>query len=141
MTTKKDFVKARRKTICVTYYYRRLRCHCHWGILNFEKIPVSKERQMNYIEDKLNELREIKTHSENKYTVKEAEQSISGLEKQLEELQRFNRDSFIDFENLGIDFLFVDEAHHFKKYTSNYWTWKCSRGLPIQRLRRMWIWK
>ena len=69
---------------------------------------------MNYIEDKLNELREIKTHSENKYTVKEAEQSISGLEKQLEELQRFNRDSFIDFENLGIDFLFVDEAHHFK---------------------------
>ena len=74
------------------------------GILKFEKIPVSKERQMNYIEDKLNELREIKTHSENKYTVKEAEQSISGLEKQLEELQRFNRDSFIDFENLGIDF-------------------------------------
>ena len=32
----------------------------------------------------------------------------------MEELQRFNRDSFIDFENLGIDFLFVDEAHHFK---------------------------
>ena len=55
------------------------------GILNLKKIPVSKERQMNYIEDKLNELREIKTHSENKYTVKEAEQSISGLEKQLEE--------------------------------------------------------
>ena len=48
------------------------------GILNLKKIPVSKERQMNYIEDKLNELREIKTHSENKYTVKEAEQSISG---------------------------------------------------------------
>ena len=69
----------------------------------------------------------LKTHSENKYTVKEAEQSISGLEKQLEELQRFNRDSFIDFENLGIDFLFVDEAHHFKKYSSDYWTWKCSR--------------
>ncbi|MDU3190028.1 MAG: DEAD/DEAH box helicase family protein, partial [Streptococcus mitis] len=64
--------------------------------------------------DFVNELREIKTHSENKYTVKEAEQSISGLEKQLEELQRLNRDSFIDFENLGIDFLFVDEAHHFK---------------------------
>ena len=59
--------------------------------------------------------------------LKKAEQSISGLEKQLEELQRFNRDSFIDFENLGIDFLFVDEAHHFKKYSSNYWTWECSR--------------
>lgn len=111
--TKKDFVKARRKQFVsriITGDYDAIVI----GDSQFEKIPVSKERQMNYIEDKLNELREIKTHSENKYTVKEAEQSISGLEKQLEELQRFNRDSFIDFENLGIDFLFVDEAHHFK---------------------------
>ena len=126
VTTKKDFVKARRKQFVsriITGDYDAIVI----GDSQFEKIPVSKERQMNYIEDKLNELREIKTHSENKYTVKEAEQSISGLERQLEELQRFNRDSFIDFENLGIDFLFVDEAHHFKKYTSNYWTWKCSR--------------
>ena len=113
VTTKKDFVKARRKQFVsriITGDYDAIVI----GDSQFEKIPVSKERQMNYIEDKLNELREIKTHSENKYTVKEAEQSISGLEKQLEELQRFNRDSFIDFENLGIDFLFVDEAHHFK---------------------------
>lgn len=113
VTTKKDFVKARRKQFVsriITGDYDAIVI----GDFQFEKIPVSKERQMNYIEDKLNELREIKTHSENKYTVKEAEQSISGLEKQLEELQRFNRDSFIDFENLGIDFLFVDEAHHFK---------------------------
>lgn len=113
VTTKKDFVKARRKQFVsriITGDYDAIVI----GDSQFEKIPVSKERQMNYIEDKLNELREIKTHSENKYTVKEAEQSISGLEKQLEELQRFNHDSFIDFENLGIDFLFVDEAHHFK---------------------------
>lgn len=113
VTTKKDFVKSRRKQFVsriITGDYDAIVI----GDSQFEKIPVSKERQMNYIEDKLNELREIKTHSENKYTVKEAEQSISGLEKQLEELQRFNRDSFIDFENLGIDFLFVDEAHHFK---------------------------
>ena len=113
VTTKKDFVKARRKQFVsriITGDYDAIVI----GDSQFEKIPVSKERQMHYIEDKLNELREIKTHSENKYTVKEAEQSISGLERQLEELQRFNRDSFIDFENLGIDFLFVDEAHHFK---------------------------
>lgn len=113
VTTKKDFVKTRRKQFVsriITGDYDAIVI----GDSQFEKIPVSKDRQMNYIEDKLNELREIKTHSENKYTVKEAEQSISGLEKQLEELQRFNRDSFIDFENLGIDFLFVDEAHHFK---------------------------
>ncbi|ORO91204.1 DEAD/DEAH box helicase family protein, partial [Streptococcus mitis] len=97
VTTKKDFVKARRKQFVsriITGDYDAIVI----GDSQFEKIPVSKERQMNYIEDKLNELREIKTHSENKYTVKEAEQSISGLEKQLEELQRFNRDSFIDFE-------------------------------------------
>ena len=44
--------------------------------------------------------------------LKEAERSIKGLEHQLEELQKLERDTFIGFENLGIDFLFVDEAHH-----------------------------
>lgn len=113
VTTKKDFVKARRKQFVsriITGDYDAIVI----GDSQFEKIPVSKERQINYIVDKLNELREIKTGSKNKFTVKEAEQSIRALEQQLEELQKLNRDSFIDFENLGIDFLFVDEAHHFK---------------------------
>ncbi|HFU3847180.1 TPA: SNF2-related protein, partial [Streptococcus suis] len=67
-----------------------------------------------YINDKLEQLREIKLGSDSDYTVKEAERSIKGLEHQLEELQKLERDTFIEFENLGIDFLFVDEAHHFK---------------------------
>ena len=59
MTTKKDFVKARRKQFVsriITGDYDAIVI----GDSQFEKIPVSKERQMNYIEDKLNELREIK---------------------------------------------------------------------------------
>lgn len=69
---------------------------------------------MTYIQDKLQQLRDIKQGSDSDYTVKEAERSIKGLEHQLEELQKLERDTFIEFENLGIDFLFVDEAHHFK---------------------------
>ncbi|HGC8477207.1 TPA: SNF2-related protein, partial [Streptococcus agalactiae] len=74
----------------------------------------SREKQVTYINDKLEQLREIKLGSDSDYTVKEAERSIKGLEHQLEELQKLERDTFIEFENLGIDFLFVDEAHHFK---------------------------
>ncbi|MGU8077009.1 hypothetical protein ACS6Y3_09965, partial [Streptococcus suis] len=76
--------------------------------------PLSREKQVTYINDKLEQLREIKLGSDSDYTVKEAERSIKGLEHQLEELQKLERDTFIEFENLGIDFLFVDEAHHFK---------------------------
>ncbi len=75
---------------------------------------MSREKQVTYINDKLEQLREIKLGSDSDYTVKEAERSIKGLEHQLEELQKLERDTFIEFENLGIDFLFVDEAHHFK---------------------------
>ncbi|HEM6372486.1 TPA: hypothetical protein U2D20_002435 [Streptococcus suis] len=76
--------------------------------------PLSREKQVTYINDKLEQLREIKLGSDSDYTVKEAERSIKGLEHQLKELQKLERDTFIEFENLGIDFLFVDEAHHFK---------------------------
>lgn len=76
--------------------------------------PLSREKQVTYINDKIEQLREIKLGSDSDYTVKEAERSIKGLEHQLEELQKLERDTFIEFENLGIDFLFVDEAHHFK---------------------------
>ncbi|HEL2295547.1 TPA: N-6 DNA methylase, partial [Streptococcus suis] len=84
------------------------------GDSQFEKIPMSHEKQVTYIQDKLQQLRDIKQGSDSDYTVKEAERSIKGLEHQLEELQKLERDTFIEFENLGIDFLFVDEAHHFK---------------------------
>ncbi|MGZ7238675.1 hypothetical protein ACXWO6_10690, partial [Streptococcus pyogenes] len=75
------------------------------GDSQFEKIPMSQEKQVSYIQDKLRQLRDIKQGSDSDYTVKEAERSIKGLEHQLEELQKLERDTFIEFENLGIDFL------------------------------------
>ncbi|HEM4878990.1 TPA: DEAD/DEAH box helicase family protein [Streptococcus suis] len=113
VTTKKDFAKAKRKQFVsriITGDYDAIVI----GDSQFEKIPMSQEKQVTYIQDKLNQLREIKQGSDSDYTVKEAERSIKGLEHQLEELQKLERDTFIEFENLGIDFLFVDEAHHFK---------------------------
>lgn len=113
VTTKKDFAKAKRKQFVsriITGDYDAIVI----GDSQFEKIPMSREKQVTYIHDKLEQLREIKLGSDSDYTVKEAERSIKGLEHQLEELQKLERDTFIEFENLGIDFLFVDEAHHFK---------------------------
>ncbi|HEN0204372.1 TPA: DEAD/DEAH box helicase family protein [Streptococcus agalactiae] len=113
VTTKKDFAKAKRKQFVsriITGDYDAIVI----GDSQFEKIPMSREKQVTYIHDKLGQLREIKLGSDSDYTVKEAERSIKGLEHQLEELQKLERDTFIEFENLGIDFLFVDEAHHFK---------------------------
>lgn len=113
VTTKKDFAKAKRKQFVsriITGDYDAIVI----GDSQFEKIPMSREKQVTYINDKLEQLREIKLGSDSDYTVKEAERSIKGLEQQLEELQKLERDTFIEFENLGIDFLFVDEAHHFK---------------------------
>lgn len=113
VTTKKDFAKAKRKQFVsriITGDYNAIVI----GDSQFEKIPMSHEKQVTYIQDKLQQLRDIKQGSDSDYTVKEAERSIKGLEHQLEELQKLERDTFIEFENLGIDFLFVDEAHHFK---------------------------
>ncbi|MCW0989514.1 SNF2-related protein [Streptococcus anginosus] len=113
VTTKKDFAKAKRKQFVsriITGDYDAIVI----GDSQFEKIPMSREKQVTYIHDRLEQLREIKLGSDSDYTVKEAERSIKGLEHQLEELQKLERDTFIEFENLGIDFLFVDEAHHFK---------------------------
>lgn len=113
VTTKKDFAKARRKQFVsriITGDYDAIVI----GDSQFEKIPMSKSKQEEYIVDKLDELREIYASSDNSYTVKESERAIRSLEQRLEDLQKLDRDSFIEFENLGIDCLFVDEAHHFK---------------------------
>lgn len=113
VTTKKDFVKSRRKQFVsriITGEYDAIVI----GDSQFEKIPMSKAKQEAYILDKLSQMREIYLNSENDYTVKESERAIRSLEERLEELQKLDRDSFIEFENLGIDCLFVDEAHHFK---------------------------
>lgn len=113
VTTKKDFIKANRKQFIsriITGDYDAIVI----GDSQFEKIPMSKENQQVYLRDKLNELREIKESTSDNNTVKQIEASIKGFKEQLQKLQELDQDSFIEFENLGIDCLFVDEAHHFK---------------------------
>lgn len=85
VTTKKDFAKAKRKQFVsriITGDYDAIVI----GDSQFEKIPMSHEKQVTYIQDKLQQLRDIKQGSDSDYTVKEAERSIKGLEHQLEEL-------------------------------------------------------
>lgn len=113
VTTKKDFIKSNRKQFIsriITGDYDAI----VMGDSQFEKIPMSKENQELYLRDKLDELREMKENSSDNMTVKQIEAAIKSFKEQLEKLQDLSQDSFIEFENLGIDCLFVDEAHHFK---------------------------
>lgn len=82
----------------------------------FGKVAMSKEYQEFYINNEIDQAREAIENSDsgNKYTVKRIERKIEGLEKRLENLQKTDTDTFINFEELGIDFLSVDEAHNFK---------------------------
>ncbi len=139
VTTKKDFAKAKRKQFVsriITGDYDAIVI----GDSQFEKIPMSHEKQVTYIQDKLQQLRDIKQGSDSDYTVKEAERSIKGLEHQLEELQKLDRDTFIEFENLGIDFLFVDEAHHFKNIRPITGLGNVA-GITNTTSKKTWIWR
>ncbi|WP_251713484.1 SNF2-related protein [Lactococcus ileimucosae] len=82
----------------------------------FEKVSMSKEYQRNYLQNQLLKAKEHldKLDSDNKYTVKQAEKIISGLEERILKLQKKDTDTFINFEDLGIDMLYVDEAHGYK---------------------------
>lgn len=82
----------------------------------FGKVAMSKAYQNDYISNEIDLAREaLETmDSESKYTIKRIEKKIEALEKRLEDLQKKDTDSFISFEELGIDFLYVDEAHNFK---------------------------
>ncbi|WP_285046921.1 SNF2-related protein [Lactococcus petauri] len=82
----------------------------------FEKVSMSKEYQANYLRNQLFEAREqlSKMDQDNKYTVKRTEKAIEGLEARIVKLQKQDTDTFINFEDLGIDMLYVDEAHGYK---------------------------
>lgn len=81
----------------------------------FGKIAMSKEYQEHYILTQLEAERSAMENMEDKsFTVKKIEQRIKRMEKSLEDLQKKDTDSFINFEELGIDLLVVDEAHNFK---------------------------
>lgn len=83
----------------------------------FEKVAMSPEYQRHYIvneRDRLEALLSDAIKSGKKYTIKRIEHSLKALEIRLEKLTKKDIDAFIDFESLGVDMLFVDEAHGYK---------------------------
>ena len=118
VATKKDFEPARRKKFCA-----RIATGDYDAVIighsQFEKIPLSPERQKAVIEDQIDEIvtaiREAKEEDGDNFTVKQMEKTKKKLEAKLEKLAaKEKKDSVVTFEELGVDRLFVDEAHSFK---------------------------
>ena len=89
------------------------------GHSQFEKIPMSKEYQQKHIQDQIDEIidyiEEYKHDRNQNFTVKELQKTKKKLETKLEKLNDdFKKDDVITFEELGVDKLFVDEAHNYK---------------------------
>ena len=118
VATKKDFEPKNRKKFCAriaTGEYDAVII----GHSRFEKIPVSMERQQRLLEEQINEveegLRELKEQRAERFTIKSLERTKRGLETKLKKLQDSSRkDDVVTFEQLGVDRLYVDEAHHYK---------------------------
>lgn len=124
--TKKDFSKANRQRFCTriaTGNYDAVII----GHSQFEKIPVSSERQERFIQSQLasleKELIELNNDRMSKFnrrfTIKQMEAKKVKLQGKLNNLLSKPKDNAITFEQLGIDFLCVDEAHHFKNLSFN----------------------
>jgi N12 class adenine-specific DNA methylase len=118
VATEKDFSADNRKKFCArvaTGDYDAVII----GHSQFEKIPVSKERQAAFIEDQIFEIvrgiDELRRERGDKFTIKEMERTKKSLEAKLSKLINDGRkDDVVTFEELGIDRLFVDEAHYYK---------------------------
>ena len=116
--TKKDFEPRNRKKFCgriATGDYDAIII----GHSQFEKIPVSRERQERLLQDQIAEIEdgiaELKASRAERFTIKSLERTKKGLETRLQKLQDSTRkDDVITFEQLGVDRLYVDEAHSFK---------------------------
>ena len=118
VTTKKDFATANRKKFC-----SRIATGDFDAVIighsQFEKIPMSIERQRQLIEnqifDILTGIDEAKRSKAENFTIKQMEKTRKALESKLEKLNSQERkDDVINFEQLGVDKLFVDEAHNYK---------------------------
>lgn len=117
VATKKDFQKANRQQlfakIATGNYDAVIIGHSQLG-----KIPISKERQVmtiqSQIDDILRGIEELKKSEGSKFQIKAMERTRKSLQKQLDKLEKANQDDTLTFEQLGIDRLFVDEAHEFK---------------------------
>lgn len=92
------------------------------GHSQLTKLPLSPERQKavyeEQIADILEGIRELKAENGSSFQVKAMERTRKSLQKQLEKLQSKNKDNTVYFEELGIDKLFIDEAHEFKNLLS-----------------------
>lgn len=118
VTTEQDFEKSRRRL-----FVSRILTSDYDGIVighsQFEKVRVSQEREQAFISEKIDELDEIISYAkanDDKITFKQAQSMRRSLEASLETLleNKTGIDEFINFESLGIDMLFVDEAHGYK---------------------------
>ena len=118
VTTKKDFEAANRKKFCA-----RIATGDYDAIIighsQFERIPISKERQARILEEQIDEieagLSELQHSRGESFTIKQMEKTRKSLQAKLEKLMAEDRkDDVIDFEQLGVDRLFVDESQAYK---------------------------
>ena len=118
VTTKRDFETHRRKKFCA-----RIATGDYDAVIighsQFEKIPISYERQERIIEEQIDEIvqgiKELERTGGEKFSVKQMERTKRGLESRLEKLQAGHRkDDVISFEQLGVDRMFVDESDNYK---------------------------
>jgi len=118
VTTKKDFETRNRKK-----FWARIATGDYDAVIighsQFEKIPISKERQEHLLQEQIYEIedgiRELRAANAERFTIKSLERTKRGLELRLQKLQAADRkDDVVTFEQLGIDRLYVDEAHSYK---------------------------
>ena len=118
VTTKKDFETHNRKKFCAriaTGDYDAI----IMGHSQFERIPISRERQERLIREQIEEITdgiaEVRSSGGERFTIKQLERTRKSLEARLEKLLAEDRkDDVVTFEQLGVDRLFVDEAHSYK---------------------------
>ncbi len=118
VATKKDFEPANRKRFCsriATGDYDAVII----GHSQFEKIPLSRERQIALLEDQIADItysiEAAKEEAGQQYTVKQMEKTKKTLKAKLEKLNdQTRKDDVVTFEQLGVDRLFVDESHYYK---------------------------
>lgn len=123
VATKGDFTKQKRKEFCsriATGDYDAVII----GHSQFEKLPLSIERQEQFICDEIESIidgiAEAKEQMSENFTIKQMEAKKKSLEKKLTELAKTeNKDDVVTLEEIGIDRLFVDEAHKFKNLFLN----------------------
>ena len=118
VATKKDFEPANRKRFCsriATGDYDAVII----GHTQFEKIPLSKERQIAMLEDQIADItfsiEEAAHQAGQNYTIKQLEKTKKSLQTRMKKLNdQTRKDDVVTFEQLGVDRLFVDESHSFK---------------------------